>query len=131
MNRFHNHSLGGALALLLVASFWPGAAQAIGRVAPWQVTNLVADARVCTGRGLYAYNASWTPIVWENKPWPNYNVEAHNCVTGPVSCGPVRCTVKATSCRVGAPGAWIGVQANIGKSIAGVRAAAAPASRCL
>lgn len=117
-------------ALLLLAAVWPGAAQAVGRVAPWQVTNLAADARVCTGPGLYSYSASWTPIVWENRPWASYNVVAHNCVTGPVSCNAVRCTVRATSCRVGAPGPWIAVQANIGKSIAGVRANAPPGSRC-
>lgn len=127
MNRLQ--SLGGSL--LLVAALWPGAAQPIGRVLPTHVTNLVADPRVCTGRGLYAYSASWTPITWQNKPWPNYNVNAHNCVTGPVSCGPTRCTVKATSCRVGAPGAWIAVQANIGQSVSGVRANAVPPSRCL
>lgn len=126
MNRFHSlYAL-----LLLVAALCPSAAHAIGRVAPWQVTNLVADAPVCTGLGIYAYNASWTPIVWENRPWPNYNVTAHNCVAGPVSCGPTRCSVRATSCRVGAPGPWIAVQANVGKAVAGVRAPAAPTSYC-
>ena len=126
MNQFH--SLGGSL--LLVAALWPTAAQPIGRVAPWQVTNLVADNPVCTGPGIYSYNASWTPIVWENKPWPSYIVNAHNCATGPVSCGLARCTVKATGCRVGAPGPWIAVQANIGKSIAGVRQGVPPTSYC-
>jgi hypothetical protein len=119
-----------AVPLLLALAAWPFAAQAT-KVYPWNVTNLVAEPRVCTGRGLYAYNASWTPIVWENKPWANYNVNAHNCVTGPVRCTPTRCTVSATSCRTGAPGPWIAVQANIGKSVSGVRAAAAPPSRCL
>lgn len=126
MNRIH--SLGAAL--LLAATLAPGAAHAT-RLYPWNVTNLVADARVCTGRSLYAYSASWTPITWENRPWPNYNVVAHNCSTGPVSCSATRCTVKATACRVGAPGPWIAVQANIGKSISGVRANAPPPSRCL
>ena len=126
MNRFHCW----CASLLLIAALWPGAARAIGRVAPWQVTNLAVDTPVCTGPGLYAYSASWAPIVWENRPWARYNVEAHNCATGPVHCGPTRCSVRATSCRVGAPGPWIAVQANIGKSIAGVRAAAAPTSRC-
>ena len=80
---------------------------------------------------MYAYKASWTPIVWENKPWANYNVNAHNCVTGPVQCTATRCTVSATSCRAGAPGPWISVQANIGKAVSGVRANAVPPSRCL
>lgn len=117
-------------SLLLASALWPGAAHAAGRDAPWQVTNLVADTPVCTGPGLYAYNASWTPIAVDNKPWTRYNVVAHNCSASAVVCNAVRCSVRATSCKIGAPGPWISVQADIGKSIAGVRANATPTSRC-
>src|SRR5450755_3835647 len=95
------------VSVLLAATLWPPASHAVGRVLPQQVKNLVADTPVCTGRGIYAYNASWTPATWENKPWLGpYIVETHNCVAGPVQCSPSRCTVKATTCRVGAAGAW-------------------------
>ena len=97
---------------------------------PWQVRNLLADRPVCTGKGIYAYNASWTPILQDNRPWPRYFVTAHNCVAGPVQCGPDRCTVRATACRIGAPGPWIGVTADIGKSISGVRLGVPPGSYC-
>lgn len=118
-------------ALLLASALAPVATtQAASGIKPWQVKNLVGDKPVCTGKGLYSYNASWTPITWENKPWPRYLVNAHNCTTGPVSCSATRCTVKATSCRVGAPGAWIGVTADIGKSVSGVREAVPPTSYC-
>jgi hypothetical protein len=125
-----NASARRAAALLLVTLAPWGAACAASGIKPWQVKNLVADKPVCTGKGLYSYHASWTPISWENKPWPRYFVNAHNCSTGPVSCTATRCTVQATSCRVGAPGAWIGVTAGIGKSISGVREAVPPTSYC-
>ena len=74
------------VSLLLAATLWPAAAQAIGRKLPQHVKDLVAGPRVCTGKGIYTYTASWTPITWDNKPWQRYIVQAHNCVAGPVSC---------------------------------------------
>lgn len=118
------------VSLLLAATVWPVAANAIGRVLPQHVKNLVADTPVCTGKLTYSYNASWTPATWDNKPWlGHYIVEAHNCVAGPVQCSPSRCTVKATACRQGAPGPWIAVKADVGVSGGGVRANAV-SSRC-
>lgn len=118
------------LSLLLAATLWPAAAQAM-KVYPHNVTNLVASPRVCTGRGLYEYSATWTPATWNGQIVQRYNVNAHNCVTGTVTCKLTRCSVKATQCRTGAPGPWIAVQADVGASISGVRANAAPPSRCL
>ena len=117
------------LSLLLAVTLWPGAANAIGRVLPHHVKDLTAGPRVCTAKGVYTYSASWTPIIWENKPWRRYIVEAHNCVAGPVTCTAHRCTVTASSCRNGAPGPWIAVKADVGLSGGGVRASAVP-SRC-
>ena len=119
------------VSLLLAATLWPAAAHAIGRVLPHHVKDLVAGPRVCTAKGVYTYNASWTPITWDNKPWQRYIVQAHNCVAGPVTCTAQRCTVTATSCRNGAPGPWIAVKADIGVSGSGVRANAVPSSRCV
>ena len=116
--------------LLLAATLWPAAAQAM-KVYPHNVTNLVASPRVCTGRGIYEYSASWTPATWNGQFWQRYNVNAHNCVAGPVSCNLSRCSVKASNCRTGQPGAWIAVQADVGQSISAVRANAVPPSRCL
>ena len=92
------------VSLLLAATLWPAAAQAIGRKLPQHVKDLVAGPRVCTGKGIYTYSASWTPITWDNKPWQRYIVQAHNCVAGPVSCTALRCTVVASGCRIGGPG---------------------------
>ena len=118
------------VSLLLAATLWPTAAQAIGRQLPHHVKDLVAGPRACTGKGIYTYSASWTPIIWNNKPWPRYIVQAHNCVAGPVSCTALRCTVVASGCRIGGPGPWIAVKADVGLSGGGVRAPATPASRC-
>jgi len=110
------------VALLLVASIGsPTVSTAASGIKPWQVKNLVVDKASCTAK-TYNFTASWTPITWENKPWPNYFVTAHNCasVSAP-SCSASRCTVQAASCTVAAPGHWIAVEANIGKSISGVR----------
>ncbi len=119
-------------ALLVTVMLWPAAASA-ARIYPHNVTNLVASPRVCTpgARGIYSYDASWTPATWNGQIWQRYNVVAHNCVAGPVSCTPTQCTVQATGCRTGAPGAWISVQADVGQAISGVRANAVPPSRCL
>lgn len=118
--------------VLLAAALSPAGALAIGRVLPQDVKDLSAGVRNCTGRGLYAYTASWTPVTFDNQPVFNYTAEAHNCVTGPVHCTASRCTVEASACKVGAPGAWIAVKTNVGVAGAsGVRAPAAPSSRCL
>ena len=119
--------------LLLAATLWPAAAPAAQRIYPHNVTNLVAGPRVCTPGAplIYSYDASWTPATWNGQPWQRYNVVAHNCMAGPVSCTLTHCTVRATGCRVGAPGAWISVQADVGQAISGVRASALPPSRCL
>jgi hypothetical protein len=63
------------VSLLLAATLWPAAAQAIGRKLPQHVKDLVAGPRVCTGKGIYTYTASWTPITWYNKPWQRYIVQ--------------------------------------------------------
>lgn len=119
-------------SLLVAASLWPVGAQAIGRVLPQDVKDLSAGTRNCTGRGIYAYTASWTPVTFNNRPVTSYTVQAHNCITGPVNCTASRCTVEASACKVGAPGPWIAVKTNGGvASASGVRAAAAPASRCI
>ena len=89
------------VSLLLAATLWPAAAQAIGRKLPQHVKDLVAGPRVCTGKGIYTYTASWTPITWE-----------------------------ASRCRIGGPGSWIAVKADAGLSGSGVRASAAPPSHC-
>ena len=117
------------LSLLFAVALWPSAAHSIGREMPHHVKDLNVAPRICTGRGVYSYSASWTPITWENKPLRRYIAQAHNCVTGPVTCTAQRCTVMATSCRSGAPGPWIAVKADVG-SVSGVRASAVP-PRCL
>jgi hypothetical protein len=119
-----------SLSLLLAATLWPADAQAT-RTYPHNVTNLVASPRVCTGRALYEYSATWSPATWNGQIVQRYKVNAHNCVTGAVACTPLRCSVKASQCRTGAPGPWIAVQADVGAAISGVRAKAAPPSRCL
>jgi hypothetical protein len=119
------------LSLLATAALCPGATHAIGRVLPQDVTDLSAGPRTCTGRGIYAYTASWTPVTLNGRPVLNYTPEAHNCVTGPVRCTASRCTVQATSCPVGAPGAWFAVRTNEGvASASGPRVAAVPSSHC-
>ncbi|MBX9613106.1 MAG: hypothetical protein K2X51_15910 [Burkholderiales bacterium] len=123
--------LAGCAALLLTAVLWIPAAHA-AKVWPHNVTQLVVSPRVCTtgAKGVYQYSASWTPATWNNQPWQRYNVVAHNCTAGPVSCTPTRCTVQATGCRTRQPGPWIAVQADVGQSISSVRADAAPPSLC-
>lgn len=120
-------------SLLFAAILWPAAAKAVGRVLEQDVKDLSAGPRACTpgARGIYAYTASWTPIVYQNQLVQRYIVEAHNCVAGPVQCTTSRCTVSASACRVGAPGPWIAVKADLGQSGSGVRANAPPPSRCL
>ena len=119
------------VSLLLAATLWPAAAHAIGRELPQHVKELVAGPRVCTGKSIDSYTASWTPITWNNKPWQRYIVQAHNGVAGPISCSATRCAVTANACRNGAPGPWIAVKADVGLSGSGVRANAVPPSRCL
>ena len=119
------------ISLLLAPALWPAAAQAVGRVLPQDVKDLSVGPRSCTGRGVYGYTASWTPITLNNQPVRRYIVQTHNCAAGPVNCTASRCTVQASACPVGAPGAWIAVKADIGLSGSGVRAAAGPPSRCL
>jgi hypothetical protein len=120
------------LVLLLAAgALCPGATHAIGRILPQDVRDLSAGPRTCTGRGIYGYTASWTPVTLNGRPVINYTAEAHNCVTGPVHCSASRCTVEAASCRVGSPGPWFAVRTNEGTaSASGPRVAAAPSSRC-
>ena len=120
------------ISLLLAATLWPAAAHAVDRVETWHVKNLLPGPRVCTpgASGIYSYNASWEPATWDGQPVQRYNVAAHNCDARPVRCTLSQCNVTATGCRTSQPGAWIEVQADVGKRISGVRKAAAPPSRC-
>jgi hypothetical protein len=119
------------VSLVAIAALCPGATHAIGRILPQDVKDLSAGPRTCTGRGVYAYTASWTPVMLNGRPVLSYTPEAHNCVTGPVRCTASRCTVQATSCRVGAPGPWFAVRTTEGSaSASGPRVAAAPSSHC-
>lgn len=119
------------VSLLATAALCPGATYAIGRVLPQDVTDLSAGPRTCMGVLIYRYTASWTPVTLNGRPVLNYTALAHNCTTGPVQCNASRCTVEATSCRVGAPGPWFTVRTNEGShSASGPRVAAAPSSRC-
>lgn len=121
---YRKWKLGSLLLVAMLSSVSPIYAASGNK--PWQVTELLADKPMCTSRGTYSYNATWKPIIWDNRPWPRYHVLAHNCVTGPITCGADRCGVQASGCRTGAPGAWVAVTADIGKSISGVRQGVPP-----
>jgi hypothetical protein len=117
------HYMTISAALLLMTLHCPTPALAAAGTRPtkdWHVHDLLTQGESRCDSGSWSYTVTWRPIMHENRPWPNYIVEAKGCTGVSYSCTTERCTGEISACSTRVPYSSVGVTADTGNSISGM-----------
>ena len=90
---------------------------------PHHVHDLLQEGPSVCDIGSWSYTVTWTPITYNNKPWPNYILKAYGCAKTPYTCTTTKCTAGISACSTRVSWSWTGVTADIGQSVSGMRTA--------
>jgi hypothetical protein len=90
---------------------------------PWHVTELKLESQpLCDPKSpTWFFKMSWKPITHNGAPWPKYFVAGYKCTGSQYSCTAERCTADISGCSTRVSGTWVGVTADIGTKVSGMR----------
>jgi hypothetical protein len=112
-----------AVMLVLLRTVPAHAETATAATKPWHVTNLKLESQpLCDPKSpTWFFKMSWKPITHQGQPWPKYFVAGYKCTGSQYSCTAERCTAEISGCSTRLSGTWVGVTADIGVKVSGMR----------